>query len=256
MPKPKAKWLLLLPPVLFAIAYVDHDTAGENWRRASRAPVGLAPNPATTREAVVQVYAARAVSWRGYFGVHTWIAAKPTGADRYAVYEVLSWNLRRRGSAVEVSNRAPDARWFGAEPELLADLRGDGADETIARIEAAVADYPYADRYHVWPGPNSNTFTAYVLRAVPELRADMPPTAIGKDYLGADFVARTPSGTGGQLSVFGLFGVLAGLEEGLEVDVLGLTFGIDPNQASIKLPLAGRVGFSGPPEVRAAESSR
>lgn len=252
MPKSKAKWLLLLPPLLFAIAYFDHDTAGGNWRYASREPVGLAPDPATTREAVVQVYAARAVSWRGYFGVHTWIAAKPTGADGYKVYEVLSWNLRRRGSTVDVSNRAPDGRWFGAAPELLADLRGDGADETIARIETAVAGYPYADTYHVWPGPNSNTFTAYVLRAVPELRVDLPPTAIGKDYLGAHLVARTPSGTGGQLSVFGLLGVLAGLEEGLEVDVLGLTFGLDPNQASIKLPLAGRVGFSGPPERRAA----
>ena len=44
--------------------------------------------------------------------------------------------------------------------------------------------YPYADSYRVWPGPNSNTFTAFVLREVPELRVDLPPTAIGKDYLG------------------------------------------------------------------------
>jgi uncharacterized protein DUF3750 len=57
---------------------------------------------------------------------------------------------------------------------------------------------------------NSNTFTAFVLRKNPELRVDLPPTAIGKDYLGIMPVARTPSGTGGQLSIFGLAGVAAG----------------------------------------------
>ena len=36
-------------------------------------------------------------------------------------------------------------------------------------------------------------------------------------------VALPPSGTGGQLSVFGLLGVLASVEEGLEVNLLGPT---------------------------------
>lgn len=85
----------------------------------------------------------------------------------------------------------------------------------------------------------------FVLRAAPELRADLPPTAIGKDYLGGSLVAKTPSGTGVQLSVLGLLGVMVGVEEGLEINVLGLTFGIDPLQFSLKLPLAGRVGFDG-----------
>ena len=47
------------------------------------------------------------------------------------------------------------------------------------RIETAITEYPYPNRYHVWPGPNSNTFVAFVLRKVPELRVDLPPTAIG-----------------------------------------------------------------------------
>ena len=114
-------------------------------------------------------------------------------------------------------------------------------DELIDRVEAAVAAYPYATRYRVWPGPNSNTFTAFVLRAVPELRADLPPTAIGKDYLCMAPVARLPSGTGAQLSVLGMAGIALGLEEGLEVNLLGLTFGIDPGAPGIKLPLIGRL---------------
>jgi hypothetical protein len=49
-----------------------------------------------------------------------------------------------------------------------------------------------------------------------------------------------------QAGLFGAFGVLAGVEEGLEVNVLGLTFGIDPNDLDLKLPFVGRVGFGAP----------
>lgn len=220
-----------------------------DWRTASREPAGLAPDPATTPEAVVQVYAARAVRWRGYFGVHTWIAVKPSGADRFTVHEVNGHRLRRTGTALVTSDRAPDGYWFGNRPELLKDIRGPGVDALILRIEKAVEDYPYPDTYHVWPGPNSNTFTAFVLRRNPELRVDLPPTAIGKDYLGLMPVARTPSGTGGQLSLFGLAGVAAGLEEGLEINLLGLTFGVDPNSLSLKLPLVGRLGPAPTPRI-------
>ncbi len=213
-----------------------------DWRTASREPAGLAPDPATTPGAVVQVYAARAVRWRGYFGVHTWIAVKPAGAARFTIHEVNGHRLRRTGTALVSGDRAPDGYWYGARPELLKDVRGPGVDVLIERIEKSVQDYPYPRAYHVWPGPNSNTFTAFVLRANPELRVDLPPTAIGKDYLGLMPVARTPSGTGGQVSVFGLAGVTAGLEEGLEVNVLGLTFGVDPKSLSLKLPLIGRIG--------------
>jgi uncharacterized protein DUF3750 len=217
-------------------------SGASDWRSLSRAPVGLAPDPASTPEAVVQVYAARALRWRGYFGVHPWIAVKRTGAARYTVYEVNGWRLRYGGSTVVSSGRAPDGLWYGSRPELLAEARGHRVDDMIDRIEAAVHSYPFADRYHVWPGPNSNTFAAHVLRAVPELRADLPPTAVGKDYNGIRPVAKLPSGTGAQVNAYGLLGVAAGIEEGIEVNLLGLTFGLDPLSLSLKLPLIGRVG--------------
>jgi len=245
MRRPSAQWLWLVPPLLFGLAYLDRVESGSvgDWRTASRAPVGLAPDPATSREPIVQVYAARAVRWRGYFGVHTWVAVKPRDAAAFTVYEVNGWRLRRTGSAVSVDHRAPDSRWFGTRPDLIAERRGDGVDDVIARIERAVAAYPYADTYRVWPGPNSNTFVAHVLRAVPELRADLPATAIGKDYLGTQMVAMSPSGTGVQVNVFGVLGALAAVEEGVELNLLGLTFGIDPTDLALKLPLAGRVGW-------------
>lgn len=237
--------LLLIP--LYAgcsvtyLKYFGH-VRSTDWRTASREPAGLAPDPVQTPEAVVQVYSARAVRWRGYFGVHTWIAVKRTGASEFTVYEVNGHRLRRTGTALVISNRAPDGYWYGNRPELLKEARGPGVEELIDRIEAAVARYPYATTYRVWPGPNSNTFTAFVLREVPELRVDLPPTAIGKDYLGLMPVALMPSGTGAQLSVAGLAGIGAGWEEGLELNLLGLTLGVDPASLSLKLPLVGRVG--------------
>jgi hypothetical protein len=230
--------------VPLAMVYLTYsgELSAQSWRTASRESAGLAPDPAKTPEAVVQVYAARTVSWKGYFGVHTWIAAKKTGAEKFTVYEVLGYRLRRTGSSVVVHQRTADGYWYGARPELLSDLRGAGVDDVIARIEDAVKKYPYAGTYRIWPGPNSNTFVAHVLRAVPEVRADLPPTAIGKDYLGFVPVGMTPSGTGVQANLLGVAGVLAGVEEGVEVSLLGLTFGVDPRSLSIKLPIVGRLG--------------
>jgi len=246
--------LAYLPIALGYLAFSGQIGAAD-WRTASREPAGIAPDPATTPEAVVQVYSARAWSWRGWFGVHTWIAVKPANASEFTVHEVMGWYIRRTGSAVVSRNRPADGYWYGNRPELLGDIRGPGVDEIIERINAAVKDYPYPDRYHVWPGPNSNTFTAYILREVPELRVDLPPTAIGKDYLGWRSVHTTPSGTGGQASLFGVVGVAAGLEEGVELNLLGLNFGVDPKSFSIKLPILGRIGPQGQPKPRIIETS-
>ena len=102
----------------------------------------------------------------------------------------------------------------------------------------------------MWPGPNSNTFTAWVARAVPELEVDLPPTAIGKDYSGAKLLASAPSGRGVQLSLFGLAGLTASSVEGFEVNLLGLTFGLNPFDPALKLPFVGRLG-----PARAASTS-
>jgi hypothetical protein len=233
--------LCLVAGVVALLVFAPHGGTVD-WRTASREPVGLALDPATTPEAVVQVYAARAWGRRGYFGVHTWVAVKPTGAAAYTVYEVIGWRLRYGQSAVVIHERVPDERWFGNAPELLAFKRGDGVDALIGRIDRAARAYPHAGEYTMWPGPNSNTFTAWVARAVPELAVDLPPTAIGKDYNSGRIVSRAPSGSGVQLSLFGLLGVTVSRIEGFEINLLGLTFGLDPFSPALKLPLIGRIG--------------
>ena len=217
-----------------------------DWSTATRQSAGLAPDPAVVRDAVVQVYAARAFSWRGAFGVHSWIAVKPADAEIWTTYQVIGWHVRRGGRAVVIRSEPPDRYWYGGRPELLAELRGEGVGDVIDRIDGAARAYPWADTYTAWPGPNSNTFVAWIARHVPELRLDLPPTAIGKDWLGEmTFAAAAPSGTGYQLSVLGLLGILAAAEEGVELNIAGLTLGVDPLDLALKLPGFGRVGGRG-----------
>ncbi|OOG23620.1 hypothetical protein B1C78_10870 [Thioalkalivibrio denitrificans] len=227
--------LLLTGPAIMALS--DQVPLGGSWRHADRSSAGLAPDPAMTPEAVVQVYGARAFDWRGVFAAHTWIALKPAGADTYTLHQVTRWSGLRSGPGV------PDANWFGNTPYVLAELRGPQAEQAIARIEALVPEYPWADHYRAWPGPNSNTFTAWITRQVPELRARLPAIAVGKDYLGPAGIGAAPSGTGLQLSLNGLLGVLAAPEEGIEVNLLGLVLGLETRPPGIKLPGIGHVHF-------------
>ena len=248
-----ASLLLSLAATLLSAAPIPLQAASD-WRTASREPAGLAPDPAVTPEAVVQVYAARAIRWRGYFGVHTWIAVKRTGAERFTVHELMGYQTRRTGNGVRSSQRAADMHWFGNRPWLLADVRGPGVEAIIERIEAAVASYPYPGEYRIWPGPNSNTFVAHLLRAAPELRVDLPSIAVGKDFLPGLFAA-TPSGTGAQMSLHGLSSLLIGWEEGVEFGFLGFTFGVNPVRLGVKLPVLGNIGLRPVGGIRILERS-
>lgn len=227
---------------------------GRDYRTADRSSAGIAPRAETTPEAIVQVYVARALNWRGIFGVHAWIATKPENAREYHVHHVIGWRMYRNLPVVVSAAGTPDGRWFGNEPELIAELRGAEAALAIPKIYQAVESYPYQKQYQLWPGPNSNTFVAYVGRHVPELKLDLPATAIGKDYpINGSWIDRTPSGTGYQLSLFGLFGLLVGVEEGIELNLLGLSFGIDFAEPALRLPFIGRLGWTNGARATAAE---
>src|SRR6266702_3998498 len=235
-------WLILVLLLFCLGPLLVYMTGGArlrgDWRMASHEPVGLAPDPTSVREAVVHVYAARAFAWRGAFSVHTWVAVKPANAERYTRYEVIGWRVYRGLSPVSVSSdRPPDAQWFGANPWLLRDVRGTAAETIITALPSLVASYPYTAHYHVWPGHNSNTFTAYLARHLPQIRLSMPSYAVGKDYVAKGWtITRSPHGTGIQLSLSGMLGLLVGPQEGVEINILALTVGLDPLGLAINLP--------------------
>ena len=163
--------------VLTGITTMAHDgrTASDkgaarahDWRTASHEPAGIAPDPATTPEAVAQVYVARAWGWRGTFGVHSWIAVKPSGAPAFTRYEVIGWRVLHGegGSALSISNRPADARWFGSMPVLIAEVRGAGVDTSRARNDAAARRSPYASEYRGCPWPSTDPFPRTAARPI------------------------------------------------------------------------------------------
>ena len=216
--------------------------ASEDRRFDDVSVVGLSPDPAEMREAIVQVFAAR--SWQRLsrlVSVHTWIAFKAPDAARYTVMETSQW-YPYPPALKTCRKRRPDRRWHGATPRLIAEITGAAAERAIPRIRELARDYPA--EYDLWPGPNSNTFTAYIIRNTPELKVDLPPTAIGKDYfVAAPPLRRSLSGTGVQVSLNGMLGLTVGLDDGVEVNLFGAVFGVDLMPPALKLPIIGRLGF-------------
>ena len=179
--------------------------------------------------------------WRRYVAVHPWIVFKRSGETAFTRYDVVGW---RAPDVVQRNYALPDGLWYGERPQLLVDLRGEGVDAMIGKIEAAIASYPYADTYRVYPGPNSNTFLAHIGREVPALKLDLPANAIGKDYRPiTNPLGISSSGSGVQATLLGLLGVNVGLGEGLEINLLGLNFGVDLNSPGLRLPFVGRIGL-------------
>lgn len=90
--------------------------------------------------------------------------------------------------------------------------------------------------------------TTHIIRRTPEIGIELPPHAIGKDWLNkGDLVGVTESRTGVQFSLFGVLGLAVGLGEGVEVNLLGLSMGVDFLRPAVRLPMLGRLGFRDKP---------
>lgn len=260
--KSKKKWtrgriILLLLVTLYTYKLVEiqlfDEPAGHLLHAGlggSGRSYGYAPLPAEHEEAIVQVYGARTRGAKKALAIHCWIATKRKGADHFVISQVIGWRLRPGGTAIFSEPGIPDRDWYGNAPRLLLDKRGPEAEALIGKIEEAVASYPWAGEYTVWPGPNSNTFVAWVGLQVPELGLDLPSTAIGKDWRPwKNSFGLSASGTGLQVSAYGLLGASIGYEEGIEVNVLGLSFEADVLDLALELPGAGRIGLSETDEI-------
>ena len=234
--------LFILPLAAHAAWWAMRNDLAPDWGRADWSSAKLLPAAAAHPEALVAIYAGRTGRWKGIFAHHHWIVVKDRGGLRYSRYDKVGW-----GSPVRTDGWAPDGRWFGNAPEPVLVVTGEAAERLIPKVRKAVAEYPYRSwgDYSAWPGPNSNTFVAWVVERVPELRATLLPTAIGKDWHPtADLFGLTPSRTGVRLSLGGYAGIAVGWVEGLELNFLGLVTGLDLRRPALKLPGWGRIGLA------------
>jgi hypothetical protein len=244
--------LFVLPLVVSAVLCRAKGSEAE-WWTADRSSAGLLP-PAQNAVAVVRIFAAPTVRWRGIFAVHCWVVVKPEAAAAYTRYDYTAC-----GTPIRVNGFAPDGRWFGRVPAVVFAADGVAAAALIPRMQAAIANYAWHNQgdYRPWPGPNSNTFVTAIMDAVPEIQTALPPTAIGKDYpYDRRWLRLTPSGTGVRLTLGGYAGLTFGWVEGIEVNILGVVAGIDLRRPAVKLPGLGRIGLREPnaPLVTASQA--
>jgi len=231
--------LFLFPLAVHAAIYIARDQRG-SYRDANWSSTGMLPSASQDRAARLLIFTGRTGRWKGAFSLHSWVVFKPENATSWSRYDVVGW-----GEPVRSNGWAPDARWYGDTPRVLVDLRGAEAAALIPKVKAAIVayDYNHAGDYRIWPGPNSNTFVATVLRAVPELGVALPPNAVGKDFRPYPYAGLTDTGTGVEASLWGLLGLKVGWVEGVEVNFLGLVAGLDLRHPAVKLPGFGRVGL-------------
>ena len=177
------KNVIILSALALIILILSNSCADKDWRTASRESAGIAPDPLITNEATLYVFGADAWGWRGWFAIHTWIAAKRTGEISYTVYDVVGWRGNRGQPVLRITKDVPDRYWYGEKPRVLKEHRGKDVDDLITAIEQAANTYPWKTSYKAFPGPNSNTFTAWIAKQVPELNLDLPFSAIGSGYV-------------------------------------------------------------------------
>ena len=231
--------LVFVVPLLLRAAFYWTAASGP-WWAADRTSAGLLPRSAADQPARVRVYAARTVSWRGLAAVHSWIVLKDAGGP-YERYDLTAW-----GEPIRLNGFAPDGRWFGQAPDEVYAADGAEAEAAIPPMREAIATYRFRHLgdYTAWPGPNSNTFVATVMAAIPHLHASLPPTAIGKDYpADGRWLALTPSRTGLRLSINGYVGLTLAWVEGFQLNLLGLVAGFDLRRPAVALPGVGRIGL-------------
>jgi len=229
----------LLPIVSSALLYTSKGRHLD-WRSADRSSARLLAPAAANDEAVVRIFSARTVSWRGIIATHSWVVIKESRGP-YERFDYTAW-----GGPIWKDRFVPDGRWFGAEPEVVFAADGAQAERMIPVIRSTIRHYRYQNPgdYRIWPGPNSNTFVAAIMQAVPDIKASLPSTAIGKDFpYDGRWFGRTPSKTGVRVNIGGYFGLTIGWYEGIELNLLGAVVGVDVRRPALKLPGIGRLGW-------------
>ena len=232
---------LFLLPLLTSAGIYYFTGRNVNWRSADRSSAQLLPPAERMPCAVVRVFSARTVSWRGIVATHSWVVIKDQGAPKYERFDYTAWGL-----PIWKDRFVADGRWFGRIPEVIFAADGDAAARMVPVIRDFIRDYRYSrpGDYRLWPGPNSNTFVAAIMQAVPGMRASLPPTAIGKDFpYDGRWFGRTPSKTGVRINLGGYVGITAGWYEGFELNILGAVVGLDIRRPALKLAGLGRLGI-------------
>jgi hypothetical protein len=175
--------------------------------------------------------------WHTRFARHTFFDLRPRSQGPWLRLEVLNPSSGVLLTVLDEAEVFADQRW-GRSVEVLAARAGPEA----ARIARELLDrgpaqhLVYLEGYRGFPGPNSNTFADALVRATPDFGVLLDHNAVGKDWAWPARVGRSATGTGVELEL-PLLGLQLGLNEGVELHLLGLTLGVGLVPPTVKLPL-------------------
>jgi Protein of unknown function (DUF3750) len=204
-------------------------------------PQGITVPSVPLPTCVVQLRYATLPHFLRAIAVHYWFVVGDPAARQWHRWEV--WQTKDAGGQslghVHCDLRHPDDGVGGGAYRLAAEW-SDSAAQAIYAVLAQAQDYPYRDLYRAWPGPNSNTFVAWVLREA-GLHHALDPRAIGKDYVGLLGMQLSSRPAGAQVET-PLLGVRVCLRDGVEVHLLGLTCGLRWSPLEVYTPF-GRLGL-------------
>jgi len=117
----------------------------------------------------------------GFVAVHYWFVVYEDDGEchRWEVWQTANAGGRAVGH-VHCDLKPPEEDVGGGPTVVAAEWMGEEAARLKAALDKA-PHYPYCEVYRYWPGPNSNTFAAWILR---EARVEYPLhwKAIGKDW--------------------------------------------------------------------------
>lgn len=172
-------WCAAVLVASFGLSLAYASLSGEGlgkrpWHAAPRHSAGIAPDPVRQADvAMVQIYSAATYGWRGLVAQHPWLIFKRFGATAFTRYDVIGWHA---GDVIRRNYALPDGLWYGAQPKLLVDHRGDGVDAMIDQIELAIGSYPYANAYRSYPGPTATPFSPTSAGRCRHSSSTCPPT--------------------------------------------------------------------------------
>lgn len=196
-------------------------------------------------EPIVIVGSARLPMPLGGIARHPWVSLRPAGTRAWERWEVMCCPNGSEMSTVKRTSIGPlsDRGGTGGDVRFHALHRGERATEIIACVREKAPTYPYRDEYQGWPGPNSNTFVDWIVRAC-GIGSELPSPSIGRDYRGTIGASWTAGGTGFQVDAY-IIGFKLGFTEGVEVHLLGMAFGVDLWPPALIVPVGpGRIGFA------------
>ena len=128
-----------------------------------------------------------------HFAAHLWVVTvSPNGINRWEVFHKKKNGSERYGYIHRnhyLPTQGLEKSYFSNTSwpsTLIGSIEGD--NETLAHnvvefIETYSSDYLHKDRYRFYPGPNSNTYIAWILSKFPDVKIKLPWNAFGKNYL-------------------------------------------------------------------------